>query len=67
MGRDISNVASKKVIKNILELLHSDKLDKLANEMSQYEGIHLEDDDDKLKLCKKLLRSLLAGLEDEVS
>jgi len=67
LGRDISNVASEKVKKNILELLHSDKLDKLANEMSQYEGIHLEDDDDKLELCEKLLRSLLAGLEDEVS
>jgi len=38
----------------------------LANEMSQYEGMHLENEDDKLELCEKLLRSLLAGLEDEV-
>jgi len=67
LGRDISNVASGKVIKNILELLHSDKLDILASEMSQYEGIHLENDDDKLELCEQLLRSLLAGLEDEIS
>jgi predicted nucleotidyltransferase len=67
LGRDISNVASNKVMKNILELLHGDKLDILANEMSQYEGIHLENADDKLDLCEKLLRSLLAGLEDEGS
>jgi len=67
LGRDISNVASGKVMKNILELLHSDKLDMLASEMSQYEGIHLDNDDDKLELCEKLLESLLAGLEDEVS
>ncbi|GBD86601.1 hypothetical protein BMS3Abin03_00522 [bacterium BMS3Abin03] len=67
LGRDISNVASGKVMKNILELLHSDKLDILASEMSQYEGIHLENDDDELELCEQLLRSLLAGLEDEVS
>jgi predicted nucleotidyltransferase len=67
LGRDISNIASSKVIKNILALLHSDKLDMLASEMSQYEGIHLENDDDKLELCEKLLGSLLAGLEDEVS
>jgi len=67
LGRDISNVASGKVMKNILELLHSDKLDILASEMSQYEGIHLENDDDKLELCEQLLRSLLAGLEDEIS
>jgi predicted nucleotidyltransferase len=67
LGRDISNVASDKVMKNILKLLHSDKADLLANEMSRYEGIHLENDDDKLELCKKLLMSLLAGLEDEVS
>lgn len=66
LGRDISNVASSKVMKNILGLLHSNKLDILANEMSQYEGIHLENEDDKLELCEKLLRSLLAGLEDEV-
>ncbi len=67
LGRDISSVVSDKVREKILELLHSDKADLLANEMSLYEGIHLENDDDKLELCEKLLRSLLAGLEDEVS
>lgn len=64
LGRDISNVASGKVMKNILELLHGDKLDILALEMSQYEVINLDGDDEKLEWCKKLLRSLLAGLED---
>lgn len=67
LGRDISNVASGKVMKNILELLHGDKLDILALEMSQYEVINLDGDDEKLEWCKKLLRSLLAGLEDGVS
>ena len=66
LGRDIAKIASSKVIKNILELLHSDKLYMLASEMSQYEGILLENEDDKLELCEKLLGSLLAGLEEEV-
>jgi len=66
LGRDIAKIASSKVIKNILELLHSDKLYMLASEMSQYEGILLENEDDKLELCENLLGSLLAGLEEEV-
>ncbi len=67
LGRDISIVASDKVRITILELLHSDKLNSLANEMSQYEVINLDGDDEKLEWCKKLLRSLLEGLEDEIS
>ena len=65
LGRDIAKIASDKVKNTILELLNSNKLNSLASDMSQYEGLHLEEDDDKLELCEKLLRSLLAGLEGE--
>lgn len=66
LGRDIAKIASDKVKNTILELLNSNKLNSLASDMSQFEGLHLEGDD-RIAWCVKLLNSLFAGLEDEVS
>ena len=64
LGRDILNLASNKVRESILNILKDDKLNLLANEMLQYEGISFEREETKDK-CLELLTNLRMGLEDK--
>ncbi len=66
LGRDLLKIVSDKVLQSLLKILTSDKLIILAKEMSQYEGIYLENDDEKREWCEKLLKSLLQGLINKV-
>lgn len=63
LGRDIARTASDKVNSILLEILNDNKLNKLADEMSQYDGLSFEKDETKDK-CLALLINLLMGLED---
>lgn len=64
LGRDIAVTASDKVKSILLEILNDDKLNKLADGMSQYEGLSFEKDETKDK-CLVLLKNLRMGLEDK--
>ena len=64
LGRDISKVASENVKNDILGILKDDKLDLLANEMAQYEGLSL-DRDEQIKNSLALLNSMITGLNDK--
>lgn len=64
LGRDISRVARNNVVKSLLGILKDDKLNLLANEMSQYEGLSSERGE-KVEKCLELLRNVRIGLEDK--
>jgi predicted nucleotidyltransferase len=66
LGRDINKIASPEVLKSLLEILKVDGLEALSEEMAKYEGIHLENDEEKIEKCSDLLLNLLKGLEDNV-
>jgi hypothetical protein len=64
LGRDISNIAGSNILQRLYEILNDDKLNGLAKDMAEIEGLHLDDEDSKTEKCKELLLSLLNGLED---
>jgi len=61
LGRDISKIANENVLKALLTILRSSKLNDLAEDMSLYENIKLEDDQ-KIDWCIKILKNLLEEL-----
>ncbi len=66
LGRDMSKIISGKVLQSLLDILRDDTLSLLANDMSRYEVIYRESDDEKREWCEKLLKSLLQGLINKV-
>ncbi|MCJ7690980.1 MAG: nucleotidyl transferase AbiEii/AbiGii toxin family protein [Clostridiaceae bacterium] len=66
LGRDMSKIISGKVLQSLLDILRDDTLALLANDMSRYELIYRESDDEKREWCEKLLKSLLQGLINKV-
>ena len=65
LGRDIARVASDEVKSSLLNILSDDKLNLLASEMAQYEGLSFERDE-KVEKCLELLNNLIMGLEDQI-
>jgi predicted nucleotidyltransferase len=65
LGRDISTLTSQFVKNRLLELLTEEKLDILANEMSQYEGLSMERDE-KIEKCWELLKNMKKGIEENI-
>lgn len=67
LGKDIANTVNEKVHKALLEILTGDKLQLLAYDMSKYENLHKESDDEKVEWCVELLKSLKQGLTKKVA
>ncbi|MDR3610869.1 MAG: nucleotidyl transferase AbiEii/AbiGii toxin family protein [Ignavibacteriaceae bacterium] len=66
LGRDISKIASAKVLQSLYEILEDAKLNALAKDMAKFEGLHLDDEDTKTEKCKEILISMLHGLKDKI-
>ncbi len=58
LGRDIKNSISAKLLEAIIEILSNENLQSLANDMSRYENLHRETEDEKVKWCVELLTAL---------
>ncbi len=67
LGKDIANTVSEKVRIALLEILEEEKLNVLAYDMSKYENLHKDNDDEKVEWCFELLSSLKLGLTAKVS
>ncbi len=67
LGKDIANTITKKVYTALLEILNEEKLQSLAYDMSKYESLHKESDDEKVKWCVELLKALKQGLAKKVA
>ncbi|MDP2363016.1 MAG: nucleotidyl transferase AbiEii/AbiGii toxin family protein [Ignavibacteria bacterium] len=67
LGRDLKNSVSQKVYDKLIEILDDSKLEALAYDMSKYENLYRDSDDEKVEWCVELLKSLMQGLKTKVS
>lgn len=67
LGKDIANTVNEKVQKALLEIMAGYNLQLLSVDMSKYENLHKESNDEKVRWCVELLRCLKQGLTGKVS
>jgi predicted nucleotidyltransferase len=67
LGKDIANTVSEKVHVALLGVLSDDKVQLLAYDMSKYENLHRDSDDEKVEWCIEILNALKRGLVSRVS
>lgn len=63
LGRDITKMVSPHILKELLIILKSERVNKLVQEMAQYESIPYEGDE-RINWCEKIINSLFLGLTD---
>lgn len=67
LGKDIANTVSEKVHVALLRVLSDEKVQLLAYDMSKYENLHRDSDDEKVEWCIQILNALKWGLVSRVS
>lgn len=66
LGRDIKESASDKVYASLLKILEDDTLNSLAQDMSRFENLHKESNDEKVEWCMELLKAFKTGLTGKI-